>query len=80
VTNAVASRILFDGRKAKAVEFQCEGKNYSRSYKRTEHFSRAWAFRVLDMLEIGENPQDHPVTLSDFKLKPGFTTLGMMIS
>jgi choline dehydrogenase-like flavoprotein len=32
---------------------------------------------VLDLPEIGENLQDHPVTLSDFRLKPGVTTLGM---
>ncbi|KAH9002682.1 hypothetical protein EDB86DRAFT_2897399, partial [Lactarius hatsudake] len=32
---------------------------------------------VLDLPEVGENLQDHPVTLSDFKLKPGITTLGM---
>jgi len=29
VTDAVASRILFDGRKAKAVEFQSEGKTHT---------------------------------------------------
>ena len=29
VTNAVASKILFDGRKAKAVEFQTDGKTYT---------------------------------------------------
>jgi choline dehydrogenase-like flavoprotein len=29
VTNAVASKILFDGRKAKAVEFQSDGKTYT---------------------------------------------------
>jgi choline dehydrogenase-like flavoprotein len=34
---------------------------------------------VLDLPEIGENLQDHPVTLSDFKLKPGVTTLGMIV-
>jgi choline dehydrogenase-like flavoprotein len=34
---------------------------------------------VLDMPEIGENLQDHPVTLSDFRLKTGIVTLGMMI-
>ena len=32
---------------------------------------------VLDLPEIGENLQDHPVTLSDFRLKPGVMTLGM---
>ncbi|KAH9980184.1 alcohol oxidase [Lactifluus volemus] len=30
---------------------------------------------VLDMPEIGENLQDHPVTLSDFRLKAGAVTL-----
>ena len=34
---------------------------------------------VLDLPEIGENLQDHPVTLSDFKLKPGVMTLGMIV-
>jgi choline dehydrogenase-like flavoprotein len=34
---------------------------------------------VLDLPEIGENLQDHPVTLSDFKLKPGVMTLGMTV-
>ncbi len=29
VTNAVASKIVFDGRKAKAVEFQSDGKTYT---------------------------------------------------
>jgi hypothetical protein len=29
--------------------------------------------------EVGENLQDHPVTLSDFKLKPGIMTLGMSL-
>ena len=29
VTNAVASKILFDGRKAKAVEFQSDGKTFT---------------------------------------------------
>jgi choline dehydrogenase-like flavoprotein len=34
---------------------------------------------VMDLPEIGENLQDHPVTLSDFKLKPGIMTLGIII-
>jgi choline dehydrogenase-like flavoprotein len=29
VTNAIASKILFDGRRAKAVEFQSDGKTYT---------------------------------------------------
>lgn len=33
----------------------------------------------MDLPEIGENLQDHPVTLSDFKLKPGVMTLGMIV-
>ncbi|KAH9080425.1 hypothetical protein EDB83DRAFT_2310680 [Lactarius deliciosus] len=32
---------------------------------------------VLDLPEVGENLQDHLVTLSDFKLKPGITTLDL---
>jgi choline dehydrogenase-like flavoprotein len=35
---------------------------------------------VLDMPEIGENLQDHPVTLTDFRLKTGLVTLGMTLS
>lgn len=34
---------------------------------------------VMDLPEIGENLQDHPVTLSDFKLKPGIMTLGITL-
>jgi choline dehydrogenase-like flavoprotein len=120
VTNAVASKILFDGRKAKAVEFQSDGKTYTVTVTKevilaagkTMLYSLAvYAFLkqcgagsfktpqilelsgignktllesfgipvVLDLPEIGENLQDHPVTLSDFRLKPGVTTLGMIV-
>ena len=32
---------------------------------------------TLDLPQIGENLNDHPVTLSDFKVKEGVITLGM---
>ncbi|KAI9443307.1 alcohol oxidase [Lactarius indigo] len=97
VTNAVASRILFDGRKAKAVEFQSDDKTYAVAVSK-EVILAAGSLKtpqilelsgvgnrtllerlgvpvVLDLPEVGENLQDHPVTLSDFKLKPGIMTL-----
>ncbi|KAH9986609.1 hypothetical protein BJV77DRAFT_53486 [Russula vinacea] len=97
VTNAVVSKILFDGRRAEAVEFQSDGKTYTVAVTK-EVVLAAGSLKtpqilelsgvgnrtlleslsipvVLDLPEIGENLQDHPVTLSDFKLKPGVTTL-----
>ncbi|KAN0125467.1 hypothetical protein V8E53_015437 [Lactarius tabidus] len=97
VTNAVASRIIFDGRKAKAVEFQSDGKTYTVAVSK-EVVLAAGSLKtpqilelsgvgnrtllerlgipvILDLPEVGENLQDHPVTLSDFKLKPGIMTL-----
>ncbi|KAI0304334.1 hypothetical protein B0F90DRAFT_1815682 [Multifurca ochricompacta] len=103
VTNAVASRIIFDGRKAKAVEYQSNGKTYTVAVTKEvvlaagrisfyilveTHSCRRWEQDtsrslgipiVLDLPEIGENLQDHPVTLSDFSLKPGIMTLGMIL-
>jgi choline dehydrogenase-like flavoprotein len=120
VTNAVVSKILFDGRRAKAVEFQSDGKTYEVAVtkevilaagKMTFDSLEVYVFLilcvlgslktpqilelsgvgnrsileslgipvVLDLPEIGENLQDHPVTLSDFKLKPGVMTLGMIV-
>jgi len=32
---------------------------------------------VLDLPEIGENLMDHPVSISDFKVKDGIETLGI---
>ncbi|KAF8500891.1 alcohol oxidase [Russula emetica] len=101
VTNAVVSKILFDGRMAKAVEFQSDGKTYEVAVTK-EVILAAGSLKtpqilelsgvgnrsileslgipvVLDLPEIGENLQDHPVTLSDFKLKPGVMTLGMIV-
>ncbi len=120
VTNAVVSKILFNGRRAKAVEFQSEGKTYevavtkevilaagkitfdscevyvllrqcgSGSLKTPQILELSGVGNrtlleslgipvILDLPEIGENLQDHPVTLSDFKLKPGVMTLGMIV-
>lgn len=31
---------------------------------------------IVDLPEVGENLQDHPVTLSDFAIKKGIETLG----
>jgi choline dehydrogenase-like flavoprotein len=117
VTNAAVSKILFDGRRAKAVEFQSGGKTYTVAVTKEVVLAAGtmmldsledYVFLkqctvgslktpqilelsgvgnrtlleslgipvVLDLPEIGENLQDHPVTLSDFKLKPGVTTLG----
>jgi choline dehydrogenase-like flavoprotein len=119
VTNAVVSKILFEGRRAKAVEFESDGKTYSVAVTKEVVLAAGklmldsleiYAFLlnqygagslktpqilelsgvgnrsllesfgipvVLDLPEIGENLQDHPVTLSDFRLKPGVMTLGM---
>jgi choline dehydrogenase-like flavoprotein len=118
VTDAVASKIIFDGRRAKAVEFQSDGKTYTVAVTKEVILAAGktvldslgvYAFLkqcgvgslktpqilelsgvgnrtlleslgipiVLDLPEIGENLQDHPVTLSDFRLKPGVMTLGM---
>ena len=120
VANAVVSKILFDGRRAKAVEFQSGGKTYTVSVTKEVVLAagmivfgsfKVYAFLkqcavgslktpqilelsgvgnrtileslgipvVMDLPEIGENLQDHPVTLSDFKLKPGVMTLGIII-
>ena len=120
VANAVVSKILFDGRRAKAVEFQSGGKTYTVSVTKEVVLAagkmvfgslKVYAFLkqcavgslktpqilelsgvgnrtileslgipvVMDVPEIGENLQDHPVTLSDFKLKPGVMTLGIII-
>ncbi|KAI0260709.1 hypothetical protein BC834DRAFT_504041 [Gloeopeniophorella convolvens] len=96
-TNAVASKIVFEGRRATAVEFQSDGKTYTVNVTK-EVVLAAGSLKtpqilelsgvgnrtllekigvpvVLDLPEIGENLQDHPVTLSDFTLKPGVVTL-----
>jgi choline dehydrogenase-like flavoprotein len=119
VTNAVVSRIIFNGRRAQAVEFQSDGKLYTVAVKKevvlatgmipllaclricdTEEpigsiktpqilelsgvgnrtlLEKLGIPVVLDLPEVGENLQDHPVTLSDFRLKPGIITLGMVL-
>ncbi|KAI0248588.1 hypothetical protein BJV78DRAFT_1234674 [Lactifluus subvellereus] len=81
------SRIIFDGRMAKAVEFQSDGKCTKEAVLAAGSIKTP---QILELSGVGNrtllenlgipvvldlNLQDHPVTLSDFGLKPGVITL-----
>ncbi|KAH8998483.1 hypothetical protein EDB92DRAFT_2101002 [Lactarius akahatsu] len=73
VTNAVAT---IEGRR-KRLNFRAMVKRIPSRFQKRTLLERLGipVGGVLDLPEVVENLQDHPVTLSDFKLKPGIMTL-----